>query len=153
MRPIIFHFSFQGIVSLCLLFESLLQKCEPQLFYHLKSSGIQPWVLTRLTSVLQTDLSIDFYSIPLILRAKYQYLHISVWKSPSSGWSEHFRATSRVNKSCCCGTESLHTTLWKYYQVCQLINSCYPYIARLCLFCLVNLQFAFIFKNWPFPEM
>lgn len=34
----------QGIVSLCLLFETLLQTYLPQLFYHLREIGAQPWV-------------------------------------------------------------------------------------------------------------
>ena len=36
------NLSSQGIVSLSLLFETLLQTHEPQLFYHLKSVGVQP---------------------------------------------------------------------------------------------------------------
>lgn len=34
----------QGIVSLCLQFERLLQAHLPQLFYHLRQIGAQPWV-------------------------------------------------------------------------------------------------------------
>ena len=32
----------QGIVSLCLLFETLLQSQEPSLFYHLRQIGVHP---------------------------------------------------------------------------------------------------------------
>ncbi|KAF5394451.1 hypothetical protein PHET_11482 [Paragonimus heterotremus] len=31
-----------GVLSLCILFERLLQVREPQLFFHLRSHGIQP---------------------------------------------------------------------------------------------------------------
>ena len=37
-------YCIQGIVSLCLLFETLLQTYLPQLFYHLREIGAQPWV-------------------------------------------------------------------------------------------------------------
>lgn len=36
---------FQGIVCLGLLFETLLQTHEAELFFHLKSVGCQPYVL------------------------------------------------------------------------------------------------------------
>lgn len=36
--------TLQGIVSLCLQFERLLQAHLPQLFYHLRQIGAQPWV-------------------------------------------------------------------------------------------------------------
>ena len=32
----------QGIISLCLLFESLLQSLHADLFFHLRSIGVQP---------------------------------------------------------------------------------------------------------------
>lgn len=34
----------QSILPLCLLFERLLQKQEPQLWLHLKLINVQPWV-------------------------------------------------------------------------------------------------------------
>lgn len=40
-------FILQGILSLCVLFENLLQTHEPALFYHLKEIGAHPWVLMR----------------------------------------------------------------------------------------------------------
>ena len=47
------HMCFlQGIVSLCLQFERLLQTHLPQLFYHLRQIGAQPWVCTALTPSL-----------------------------------------------------------------------------------------------------
>ncbi|XP_074650337.1 TBC1 domain family member 19-like [Tubulanus polymorphus] len=51
----------QGIVSLCLLFESLLQCYEPQLFAHLKSVGAQPlkmafkWLIRAFSGYLSSD--------------------------------------------------------------------------------------------------
>lgn len=43
----------QGIVSLCLQFECLLQTYLPQLFYHLRQLGAQPWVHAAPSSHLQ----------------------------------------------------------------------------------------------------
>ena len=37
-----FFFLEQGILSLCVLFENLLQAHEPALFYHLKEVGAHP---------------------------------------------------------------------------------------------------------------
>ena len=42
----------QGIVALSLLFEVLLQTHEPELFFHLKSVGCQPYVYTYAVHVL-----------------------------------------------------------------------------------------------------
>lgn len=50
-----------GIVSLCLLFESLLQTHLPQLFYHLREIGAQPlrisfkWMVRAFSGYLATD--------------------------------------------------------------------------------------------------
>ncbi|XP_029421404.1 TBC1 domain family member 19 isoform X3 [Nannospalax galili] len=50
-----------GIVSLCLLFESLLQTYLPQLFYHLREIGAQPlrisfkWMVRAFSGYLATD--------------------------------------------------------------------------------------------------
>ena len=38
----LFCFLEQGILSLCVLFENLLQAHEPALFYHLKEVGAHP---------------------------------------------------------------------------------------------------------------
>ncbi|CAH1262480.1 TBC1D19 [Branchiostoma lanceolatum] len=51
----------QGIVSLCALFESLLQTHEPELFYHLKGVGAQPlkiafkWLMRAFAGFLGSD--------------------------------------------------------------------------------------------------
>lgn len=51
----------QGIVSLCLLFETLLQTHEPQLFMHLKSIGVQPlkiafkWLIRAFSGYLASE--------------------------------------------------------------------------------------------------
>ncbi|XP_010014514.1 PREDICTED: TBC1 domain family member 19, partial [Nestor notabilis] len=50
-----------GIVSLCLLFETLLQTHLPQLFYHLREIGAQPlrisfkWMVRAFSGYLATD--------------------------------------------------------------------------------------------------
>ncbi|KAM6441505.1 TBC1 domain family member 19 isoform 1-T1 [Liasis olivaceus] len=50
-----------GVVSLCLLFESLLQTHLPQLFYHLREIGAQPlrisfkWMVRAFSGYLATD--------------------------------------------------------------------------------------------------
>ncbi|CAI9540195.1 unnamed protein product, partial [Staurois parvus] len=50
-----------GIMSLCLLFESLLQTHLPQLFYHLREIGAQPlrisfkWMVRAFSGYLATD--------------------------------------------------------------------------------------------------
>ncbi|KAI0232518.1 TBC1 domain family member 19 [Lamellibrachia satsuma] len=52
---------FQGIVSLSLLFETLLQTQEPQLFFHLKTVGIQPlkiafkWLIRAFSGYLASE--------------------------------------------------------------------------------------------------
>lgn len=51
----------EGIVSLCLLFENLLQSLEPELFFHLKRHGIQPlriafkWLIRAFSGFLASD--------------------------------------------------------------------------------------------------
>ncbi|XP_077983707.1 TBC1 domain family member 19-like [Glandiceps talaboti] len=51
----------QGIVSLCILFESLLQTHQPQLFYHLREVGAQPlkiafkWIMRAFSGFLASD--------------------------------------------------------------------------------------------------
>ncbi|XP_070552955.1 TBC1 domain family member 19-like [Ptychodera flava] len=51
----------QGIVSLCILFESLLQTHQPQLFYHLREVGVQPlkiafkWLMRAFSGFLASD--------------------------------------------------------------------------------------------------
>lgn len=58
----------QGIVSLCLQFERLLQTHLPQLFYHLRQIGAQPWVkiLCRPISVIiRTSYTVQNYEYTL----------------------------------------------------------------------------------------
>jgi len=51
----------KGIVSLCLLFETLLQTNEPALFLHLKSIGVQPlrlafkWLVRAFSGYLASE--------------------------------------------------------------------------------------------------
>lgn len=51
----------EGIVSLCLLFENLLQTLEPELFFHLKRHAIQPlriafkWLIRAFSGFLASD--------------------------------------------------------------------------------------------------
>ncbi|XP_038055873.1 TBC1 domain family member 19-like, partial [Patiria miniata] len=51
----------EGIVSLCILFESLLQANQPQLFYHLREIGAQPlriafkWLMRAFSGYLASD--------------------------------------------------------------------------------------------------
>ncbi|XP_022079609.1 TBC1 domain family member 19-like [Acanthaster planci] len=51
----------EGIVSLCILFESLLQSSQPQLFYHLREVGAQPlriafkWMMRAFSGYLASD--------------------------------------------------------------------------------------------------
>uniref|UniRef100_A0A8C9G1V1 TBC1 domain family member 19 n=1 Tax=Pavo cristatus TaxID=9049 RepID=A0A8C9G1V1_PAVCR len=59
---VVFRFdSMSGIVSLCLLFETLLQTHLPQLFYHLREIGAQPlrisfkWMVRAFSGYLATD--------------------------------------------------------------------------------------------------
>jgi len=51
----------QGILSLCVLFENLLQTHEPALFYHLKEVGAHPlrlvfnWLIYAFAGYLETE--------------------------------------------------------------------------------------------------
>ncbi|PIK48717.1 putative TBC1 domain family member 19 [Apostichopus japonicus] len=51
----------QGIVSICILFESLLQACQPHLFYHLRQMGAHPlrlafkWLMRAFSGYLASD--------------------------------------------------------------------------------------------------
>ncbi|XP_054755376.2 TBC1 domain family member 19-like [Lytechinus pictus] len=51
----------QGILSLCILFESLLQTIQPQLFFHLKQINAQPlkiafkWMMRAFSGYLASD--------------------------------------------------------------------------------------------------
>ncbi|KAJ8028239.1 TBC1 domain family member 19 [Holothuria leucospilota] len=51
----------QGIVSICVLFESLLQSCQPHLFHHLRQMGAQPlrlafkWLMRAFSGYLASD--------------------------------------------------------------------------------------------------
>ncbi|KAJ7325682.1 hypothetical protein OS493_029108 [Desmophyllum pertusum] len=55
------HYVPQGILSLCVLFENLLQTHEPALFYHLKEVGAHPlrlafnWIIYAFAGYLDTE--------------------------------------------------------------------------------------------------
>ncbi|XP_069781111.1 TBC1 domain family member 19 isoform X8 [Narcine bancroftii] len=84
-----------GIVSLCLLFETLIQTYLPQLFYHLREIGAQPlrisfkWMVRAFSGYLATDQLLFLWDRILgynsleILAARMKIINISGW-SPSS---------------------------------------------------------------------
>lgn len=58
-----------GIVSMCLLFEKLLQTHEPHLWSYFRDLGIPPWVLFSYFSLSSLKLfSITFFSIRIVFK-------------------------------------------------------------------------------------
>lgn len=77
----------QGIVSLCLQFECLLQTYLPQLFYHLRQLGAQPWVHAAPSSCLQLVLHPVVWQFYLPFKMLFtSTMSVIVWALTHFSW-------------------------------------------------------------------